>query len=316
MTKNGGRQLPPAHGWMACLARRVGLARLSPRVPIKRDNKSGVNMNVSFADRLILATVIGFAMPAISHGQIKPETARDFNCYIQAAEARMDARKTFLLAESDSNLDEQLVRDGRIQTVTPNGANPHKLAGGQLYDWIATMFIPGAGMERLVLMLQDYDRRPLYFPDTISTSQLLCRSGKDRFRYSMRLKEPAVLNVESDVTWERVDPHRWRVRSYSTNVQEVGKDHGYLRRLYSYWRFAETDKGVYVEGETITLSDEFSAMARAFGSAVMGMSAEKSLKHSLVEMRGAVLKPGVQITGPREDAPECPEPFRPAACTK
>jgi len=90
--------------------------------------------------------------------------------------------ETFLLAESDSDLNDQLVRGGRIQTVTPNGANPHNLVGGQLYDWIATMFIPGASMERLVLMLQDYDRRPHYFPDTIATSKLLCRSGKDRFR--------------------------------------------------------------------------------------------------------------------------------------
>lgn len=72
--------------------------------------------------------------------------------------------ETFLLAESDSDLNDQLVRGGRIQTVTPNGANPHNLVGGQLYDWIATMFIPGASMERLVLMLQDYDRRPHYFP--------------------------------------------------------------------------------------------------------------------------------------------------------
>jgi hypothetical protein len=271
-------------------------------------------MNVSLLGRLILAAVLSSAMPPESHGQVKPETTRDFDCYIQAAEARMKARKTFLLTESDSNLNDQLVRGGRIQTVTPNGANPHKLAGGQLYDWIAAIFIPGASMERLVLMLQDYDHRPLYFPDTIATSKLLCRSGKDRFRYSMRLKEPAELNVESDVTWERVDSHRWRVRSYSTDVREAGKDHGYLRRLYSYWRFAEADKGVYVEGETITLSDEFSSMARTFASAVMGMSPEKSLKNSLVEMRAAVLKSGLQIAGPREDAPECPEAFHPAAC--
>ena len=93
-----------------------------------------------------------------------------------------------------------------------------------------------------------------------------------------------------------------------------GKITGTCAVSISYWRFAETDKGVYVEGETITLSDEFSSMARVFGSAVMGLSPEKSLKHSLVEMRAAVLKPGLQIVVPREDAPECPETFHPAAC--
>ena len=274
-------------------------------------------MNSYAVGRRAMALVICCcAMPAgTPDGRLKPETVNAFNCYVQSAEARMDARKAFLVADSDSALNQQLVLGRRIQTVAPEGANPHKLAGGQLYDWIASEFIPGASLDRLVLMLQDYDHRPLYFPETISTSKLLCRTGKDRFRYSMRLKEPAVIDVESDVVWERVDPHRWRCRSLSTAVSEVGKDHGYLRRLYSYWRFAEADKGVYVEGETITLSDEFGSMARTFGSMLMGINPEKSLKHSLEAMRESVLKPGLQIPALREGLPECGEPVRPGECT-
>ena len=215
---------------------------------------------------------------------LKPETARDFNCYVQSAEARMDSRKAFLLADANAALNGELVLSRRIQTIAPEGVNPRKVAGGQLYDWIGSAFIPGASLDRLVSMLQDYDHRAQNFPDTISTSKLLCRTGKDHFRYSMRMKEPAVLDVESDVVWERVDAHRWRCRSLSTNVAEVGKDHGYLRRLNSYWRFAEVDNGVFVEGETITLSDEFGSVTRAFGS-MMGINPEKSLKHSLASMR-------------------------------
>jgi hypothetical protein len=256
-------------------------------------------------------------MPAgTSDGRLKPETVRDFNCYVQSAEARMDARKAFLLVDSDSALKGEVVLSRRIQTVTPNGANPHKLAGGQLYDWIASEFIPGASLDRLVAMLQDYDHRPQYFPETISASKLLCRTGKDRFRYSMRLKDPAVIDVESDVTWERVDPHRWRCRSLSTAVSEVGKDHGYLRRLYSYWRFAEVEQGVFVEGETITLSDEFGGMTRALGSMLMGINPEKSLKHSLESMRESILKPGLQIPALPEGLPECGEPIRAGECAR
>ena len=150
-------------------------------------------MNLSHAGRWTLAGVLCcFATPAgTSPGQIKPETARDFDCYVQSAESRMDARKAFLLADTDTNLNEQLVRSGHVQTTAPEGANPHKLAGGQLYDWIGSIFIPGANVERLVLMLQDYDHRAVYFPETISTSKLLCRTGKDHFRYTMKMKEPA-----------------------------------------------------------------------------------------------------------------------------
>jgi hypothetical protein len=130
----------------------------------------------------------------------------------------------------------------------------------------------------------------------------------------MRLKEPAVIDVESDVVWERLDSHRYRCRSYSTKTSEVGKDHGYLRQLYSYWRFAEVAKGVYVEAETITVSDEFGAMTRALGSMLMGINPEKSLKHSLGSMRESVLKPGLQIPALPDGLPECGAAVRPGGC--
>ncbi|HEV3197787.1 MAG TPA: hypothetical protein VGZ73_07760 [Bryobacteraceae bacterium] len=245
---------------------------------------------------------------------LKPETAQQFDCYIQSAEARMNARKAFMLADTDTALSDQIVRGQKIRTIEVNGPNPHKLAGGQVYDWIGAIFIPGATLDRLMRMLQDYDHRAQYFPETISTSKLLCMTGAGHFQYSMRMKEPAILDVESDVVWERVDPQRWRLRSVSRRVAEVGKDHGYLRRLNSYWRFAETPKGVFVEAETITLSDEFGAMTRALGSALMGINPEKSLKHSLTSMRESVLKPGLDIPKLPAGLPACGDPAPPAVC--
>ena len=224
----------------------------------------------------------------------KPQTQPEFEAYVQSAEARMDARKAVPVAS----------RQKAVQTIEANGANPHKLSGGQLYDWIGTVFIPGASLEKLVRMLQDYDHRATYFPETIASSKLLCRDG-NRFRYTMRLKEPALIDVESDVLWDPVNDHRCHCRSYSLKTAEVGKDHGYLRELYSYWWFAEVDKGVSVQAETITLSDEFGAMTRALGSMLMGINPEKSLRHSLASMRESVLKPGLEIPAQPQGTPAC-----------
>jgi hypothetical protein len=264
------------------------------------------------------ATVACLGLPVwIFAGQPKPQTAHEFECYIQAAEARMEARKAFLLADEDTALNKQLVTEKRVVTIPANGSNPHKLPGGHLYDWHGAVFISGATVERVIRMLQDYDHRPQHFPETISTSRLLCRTGRNRFTYTMRMKEPAVIDVESDVTWEQVDAQRWRCRSYSTKTAEVGKDHGYLRQLYSYWRFAQVEKGVYVEAETITLSDEFGGMTRALGSMLMGINPEKSLKHSLESMRESVLKPGLEIPALPEGLPACGASApRPAGCTQ
>lgn len=245
--------------------------------------------------------------------QLKPETVHDFDCYVQSAEARGEARKVFLLADADSALNAQILRGQKPQTVAGNGANPHQIAGGQVYDWIGSIFIPGASLEKTVAMLRDYDHRAQYFSETVSSSKLLCHTGENHFRYTMRLKEPAVIDVESDVTWERVDAHRWRCRSLSTQVHEVGKDHRYLQRLYSYWRFAETGKGVYVEGETITLSGEFGSLMRGLGS-MMGINPEKSLKHSLESMRETMLRPGLQVPPLPSGLPPCGEPSQPGGC--
>jgi hypothetical protein len=225
----------------------------------------------------------------------KPQTQMEFERYVQSSEARMAARKGFPAANIEKG----------VKTIPANGANPHPLAGGQLYDWIGTVFIPGASLEKLVRMIQDYDHRANYFPETIASSKLSCRDGTDHFRYTMRLKEPAVIDVESDVLWDPVIDHRRHCRSYSIKTAEAGKDHGYLRQLYSYWWFAEADDGVHVQAETITLSDEFGSMTRALGSMLMGINPEKSLRHSLESMRDSVLKPGLQIPAAPQAVPAC-----------
>jgi hypothetical protein len=183
-----------------------------------------------------------------------------------------------------------------------------------VYDWIGSVFIPGVTGDLTIRMLQDYDHRPLYFPEIVATSRLLCRSGENRFGYAMRMKEPAVIDLESDVTWERVDAHRWLCRSYSTKVQEVGKAHGYLLRLNSYWRVFENDRGVFVEGRSITLSGEFGSFIRTMGSLV-GINPEKSLKKSLATTRESVSQPGLQVATLPVGLPDCGEAPRPAACS-
>ncbi len=71
-----------------------------------------------------------------------------------------------------------------------------------------------------------------------SASSLLCRSGQNRFRFTVQLREPAVIDSGNEVVWEKVDAGGWRCRSYSTSMKEIGKQHNYLLGLNSYWRFA------------------------------------------------------------------------------
>ncbi|HEY1342915.1 MAG TPA: hypothetical protein VGF59_35680, partial [Bryobacteraceae bacterium] len=244
----------------------------------------------------------------------KLQTVQDYECYVQSAELRMAARKAFLAADANPALIEQLVGGEKIQTILGNGPNPHKISGAMIYDWIGTVFIPGANVDRTVRMLQDYDHRAQYFSEIISTSKLACRTGEGRFGFTMRLKEPAVIDSDNDVVWEKLDAHRWRCRSYSTRVREVEKEKGYLLRINSYWRFSETEKGVFVEGQTITLSGEFGSFMRTLGS-IMKINPEKSLKKTLGAMRETLLKHAAEFPKAPAGLPDCGEPVRISACT-
>lgn len=260
--------------------------------------------------RFVLATIL--AIPAWLPAQpLKPQTVHEFECYVQAAEVRMATRQAFLLADSDAALMQSTVHGLKILTAPANGPNPHKILGAMVYDSIGTVFIPGGTAERTIRMLQDYDHRAQYFPEIVATSRLLCRGGEQRFGFAMQLKEPAVLDVESDVTWERLDPRRWRCRSYSTKVHEVGKEHRYVLRLNSYWRISESGGGIFVEGQTISLGGEFSSFMRALGS-LAGIDPEKSLKKSLTSMRDSLQKPGFEFAAPPSGMPDCGEPVGPA----
>ncbi|HEY1218255.1 MAG: hypothetical protein ABSE42_16045 [Bryobacteraceae bacterium] len=263
---------------------------------------------------ILLAALAVCAPAGLRAQELKPATAHAFDCYVQSAEARLDARKAFLAADLDAALNERLVRGQRVETFPANGANPHKLPAAHLYDWTGSVFIPGGTADRTIRLLQDYDHRAQYFPDMVWESKLACRTGDGHFQYSMQLKQSVRIEVHSDVVWERVDQHRWRCRSYATSLREIGSNHGYLLRLYSYWRVAEVEKGIYVEGESISLSGEFGAMARAFGSVLLGLSPEKTLRRSLASIREQVLNQSLQFAGPPAGLPACGDVFRPARC--
>ncbi len=225
----------------------------------------------------------------------------------------MGARTTFLAIDATPSEAQNLTRGARVVTVPGSGPNPHKIPGAMLYDWIGTIFIPRATVDRVVRMVQDYDHRSTYFPDVVASAKLQCRTGEERFGFTMRIKEPTVADSENDVVWERLDAKRWRCRSYSGDVREIGKQHGYLYRLNSYWRFAETEGGVFVEGETITLSGEFSGFMRTLGS-LAGINPEKSLRKTLTSMREAVSQPR-DFPLPPTGLPACGEPVRITGCT-
>jgi hypothetical protein len=108
-----------------------------------------------------------------------------------------------------------------------------------------------------------------------------------------------VLNTEHDVVYFPIDARRSRSRSYSTRIAEVsgereqpvGNDHGFLWRLYSYWRFEERDGGVYLECEAISLTRDVPTGVQWLIEPIIRQLPAESLANTLRSTRNAVLAP-------------------------
>jgi hypothetical protein len=141
---------------------------------------------------------------------------------------------------------------------------------GLVHHWVGAAFVPGATIDRVLALLQDYNRHGQIYRPYVAQSKLIARDG-DVFLFFLRFYQKkvitVVLNSEHEGVFSRPAPDRASSRIHSTRIAEVeepgtprekqkpvGNDGGYLWRLNTYWRLLERDGGVYVECESISLT--------------------------------------------------------------
>jgi len=208
------------------------------------------------------------ALPVCA-AELKPKTIDAFERYISDTEKRLAASKTFLWAdESPERMQRIKAGEVLVQPIHAKAATP--VPGGLVHDWVGSVFIPGATLERTLAMVQDYDRHKDIFKPEVVGSRTISHNGNDFHIFLRLLKKKVitvVLNSEHDVKYIPVDKTRWRSVSRTTKIAEVenagkpderekppGTGEGFLWKLDSYWRFEERDGGVWMECEAVSLT--------------------------------------------------------------
>jgi len=176
---------------------------------------------------------------------------------------------TFLWSDANPEKTEK-VREGKILAQFWAGRGPAKVPNGLIHDWIGAAFVPGATIDETLSLIQDYDNhKNIYQPEVIASRLVSCHNGD--FQIYLRLLKKkiitVVLDTDHEVHYRSLDRSRWLCRSYTTRVAEVENPgspeekvlpadtgHGFLWRLYSYWRFEERDGGVCIECRAISLT--------------------------------------------------------------
>jgi len=213
--------------------------------------------------------------------KLKTETQEAFDRYIKLTEARNETelkRGTALLsvdglpepkrAEAYAALKRGEVKMQKLET-RENG-EAIRCPSGMIHHWTGVVFIPGAKLEDVLAVLEDYDRHAVYFAPDVERSKLESREG-DHFRVYLRFRRhkviTAVLNTEHEVDYYHDAPGKAHSRSSAVRIAEVedagknaehektpGDDSGYLWRMETWWRMEEGDGGVYVQSEVASLT--------------------------------------------------------------
>lgn len=256
---------------------------------------------ISLFTAALLAPLPAAAAELIT-AELKPATIGAFDAYMRKAEARIEAQAhaaNFLWV--DSAPDRKSIAAGQALAEPFAGAGETEIAGGLIHDWIGAVFIPGATLGRVLAFVEDYDNHKNFYNPEVLDSKTLTHSG-DQYAVFLRLLKKkiltVVLNTNHDVRYFRVDATRAYSRSYSTRIAEVenpgapgerelqpGKDHGFLWRLNSFWRFEERDGGVYVECEAISLTRNVPAGLGWLIEPIIRSLPRESLESTLAETK-------------------------------
>src|SRR2546430_8800763 len=89
---------------------------------------------------------------------------------------------------------------------------------------MGVVFIPGAKLEDVLAMLEDYDKHSVYYAPDVERSKIASRNG-DHFRVFLRFRRhkviTVVLNTEHDIEYFHDGPGRAHSRSSAGRIAEV-----------------------------------------------------------------------------------------------
>jgi len=267
-----------------------------------------------------LLLALGLAVPQepeVLSAELKPATVTAFDRYVKATEARIDAELkrpgAFLYVDGlPAPRREQALATLKRGEIYMERLSLHDTTGQDIkapdalmHHWMGAVFVPCATLEEAMELVQDYDRHQDIYKPEVVRSKLVSRNGND-FKIFYRLRKKKVitvtLNTDHDVHYFPVDAAHCYSRSYTTRIQEVadadkptekekpvGKDSGFLWRLYSYWRFEEKDGGIYVECESVSLTRDIPWIVSPIVKPFVTDIPKESLRMTMGSTRSALL---------------------------
>jgi len=238
---------------------------------------------------------------------VKPETLSQFYEYIRKTESRIEREirnpSLFLWsAQSPERL--ARVRQGEVVVEAAGRSGQIEIKDGLIHDWTGAVFIPNKTLAAVLAVVQDYNSHKKIYKPEVMDSRVLSQDGQEYRVYLRLLKKKiltVVLNTEHHVRYQPIGSRKCYSRSYTTRIAEVenagkpdekertpGRDHGFLWKLHSYWRFEEREGGVFVECQAISLTRDVPTGLGWLINPIIRSLPRESLVHTLTATRNAI----------------------------
>ena len=145
------------------------------------------------------------------------------------------------------------------------------MPGGMILHSVGLAFIPGANVDDVLAILEEFEREAVYYAPDVERSKIESHDVRIHFQVLLRFRRKkvvtVVLDTEHDVRYFRDSPTMAHSRSSTVRISQVenpggkderlkpaGDDDGYLWRMDTWWRIVERDGGVYVQSEVVSLT--------------------------------------------------------------
>jgi hypothetical protein len=282
----------------------------------------GVRDNWTAAPAILLAALVLYPAAVDSAQGAEPEPAKlhantleAFDRYVKLTEARNAQqlkRGTNLLwidelpaperAEAYAALKRSEVKMKKLEMR--DGGKEIACPAGIIHHWVGVVFIPGAKLDDVLGMLEDYDKHSVYYGPDVERSKIESRDG-DHFRVFLRFRRhkviTVVLDTEHDIEYFRDARDRAHSRSSAVRIAEVenagrkderekppGEDGGFLWRMETWWRMEEHEGGVYVQSEVLSLTRDIPTVLKWLIEPFVTSVPRETLSATLVATRKAV----------------------------
>jgi hypothetical protein len=257
----------------------------------------------------VLAVVLLGKIPVPANAsELQPETVNAWNEYVRSADLqmkdRLSGKASFLWTNESPDRRQRVARGGIVvASVLPHGTL--KVPKGLIHHWIGSVFIPGATIDSISALLQNYGAyKDFYKPVVVDSKMMGCTSTDPRF---WMLWQTKVLFITAAVEGQyqahqvRVDSRRGYDISDSLVVQEIdnyghagqrllpdGTGSGYIWRVHSIARYEQRDGGVNLELEAIALTRDIPTSVRWLVNPIVNRLSTNSLTTTLEQTRDAI----------------------------